>query len=74
MYHPRVRRLLLLLTPLACNRAGPLDTGEDIVLGTSSSDALTTDADTTSTTSDSSAGGSDSSAGGSDSSGSDSDS
>ncbi len=50
MYHPRVRRLLLLLTPLACNRAGPLDTGEDIVLGASSSDASTTDADTTSTT------------------------
>ena len=47
MYHPQVRRLLLLLTPLACNRAGPLDTGEDVGLGSSSSDAITTDSTST---------------------------
>jgi hypothetical protein len=52
MYHPHVRRLLLLLTPLACNRAGPVDTSGDVDLGASSSDESgpdpnTTDADTT---------------------------
>ncbi len=38
MYHPPVRRLLILLTPLACNRAGPLDMSGGVVLGTSSGD------------------------------------
>lgn len=51
MYHPRVRRLLLLLTPLACNQAGPIATS-DVDLGASSSDESTTDPDATTTTSD----------------------
>ena len=47
MYHPRVRRLLLLLTPLACNRAGPLTASGDVVLGTSSGDESGADITTT---------------------------
>lgn len=51
MYHPRVRRLLLLLTPLACNRAGPLATTDDLMLGTTHADepssTSTTDLDLT---------------------------
>ncbi len=55
MYHPPVRRLLLLLTPLACNRAGPLDTSGDLVLGTSSGDEASSEPDTSTTTADNTA-------------------